>query len=105
MSRTKASFSHRQLVEFEGCLAQKLRFHIFNSWNVKDVSQESFVFMNHGCDLNVRICQDLHETLCILCFCRVNRGSVAEKSWFARATVLGVAALAWNVLELRAQWK
>ena len=56
MSRTKASFSHLQLVEFEGRLAQKLRFHIFNSWKVKDVSQESFVFMNHGCDLNVRIC-------------------------------------------------
>jgi hypothetical protein len=30
MSRTKASFSHLQLSLFEGCLARKLRFHIFN---------------------------------------------------------------------------
>ena len=28
--RAKASFSPLQLVEFEGCLARKLRFHIFN---------------------------------------------------------------------------
>ena len=30
MSRTKASFAHLQLADFEGCLAPKLRFHIFN---------------------------------------------------------------------------
>ena len=42
-------------VEFEGCLARKLRFHIFDSWNSKDGSHESFVFTNHGCDLNGRI--------------------------------------------------
>ena len=75
MSRTKASFSHLQLLEFEGyshksfvftsstvgtgrksrkkasCpnlhlldfggrLAQRLRFHIFNCWNLKDVLHE-----------------------------------------------------------------
>ena len=56
MPRTKASFSSLQLLEFEGCLARKLRFHLFNSWNLKDASHESFVFVNHGCDLNVRIC-------------------------------------------------
>ena len=28
--RTKASFSNLQLSDFEGCLARKLRFHIFN---------------------------------------------------------------------------
>ena len=56
MPRTKPSFSSLQLVEFEGCLARKLRFHIFNSWNLKEALHESFVFMNHGCDLNVRIC-------------------------------------------------
>ena len=30
MSRTKASFSHLQLSDFEGSLARKLRFHIFH---------------------------------------------------------------------------
>ena len=44
------------LLEVEGSLARKLRFHLFNSWNLKEASHESFVFMNHGCDLNVRIC-------------------------------------------------
>ena len=29
-------------IEFEGCLARKLRFQIFNSWNSKDASHESF---------------------------------------------------------------
>ena len=43
-SGTKASFSRLQQLEFEGCLAQKLRFHSLNSWNLKDVSHESFVF-------------------------------------------------------------
>ena len=53
---TKASFSSLQLLEFERSLPRKLRFHIFNFWNLKEASHESFVFMNHGCDLNVRIC-------------------------------------------------
>ena len=62
------------LLEFEGSIARKLRFHFFNSWNskdashesfvvksstlgnLKDASHESFVFTKHGCDLNVRIC-------------------------------------------------
>ena len=43
-SRTKASFSHLQLLEFEGRVARKLRFRIFNCWNLKDISHESFVF-------------------------------------------------------------
>ena len=30
-------------------------------------------------------------------FFRVHGGSVAEKSWFARATVSGVVALPWNL--------
>ena len=54
--RTKASFSPLQLLEFEGNLARKLHFHLFNCWNLKDASHESYVFMNHGCDLNARIC-------------------------------------------------
>ena len=37
-SPTKASFSHLQLLEVEGGLAQKLRFHIFNCWKLKEVS-------------------------------------------------------------------
>ena len=46
-----------QLLEFEGSLTRKLRFHLFNCWNLKDASHESVVFRNHGCDLNVRICR------------------------------------------------
>ena len=44
MSRTKASFSHLPLSDFEGCPARKLRFHIvyYHLW--RDVSHESFVF-------------------------------------------------------------
>ena len=62
MSRTKASFSHLQRLTFEGCLARKLGFHIFNLQMIegylaqklrfrilhfqilKDVSHESFGF-------------------------------------------------------------
>ena len=44
MSRTKASFSQLEQLEIEGCLAGKLRFHIVNCWNLKDVSYESIVF-------------------------------------------------------------
>ena len=43
MSRTKPSFSQLQLSLFEGCLEWKLRFHIFNSQFLKDVSHDSFV--------------------------------------------------------------
>ena len=71
-------------LEFEGTLARKRRFHIFNSWNSKEASHESFVFTNHGCDLNVTICPKV--------FFRVNGASVAEKSWLACATDAGVAA-------------
>ena len=45
-----------QLLEFEGSLARKRRFHFFNSWNSKEASHESFVFTNQGWDMNVRIC-------------------------------------------------
>ena len=45
-----------ELLEFEGSLARKLRFQLFNSWNLKEASHESFVFMKHRCDLNVGIC-------------------------------------------------
>ena len=44
-----------ELLEFDGRLAQQLRFHLLNSWNLKESSHESFVFTNHGCGLNVRI--------------------------------------------------
>ena len=33
----------RSLLEFEGRLARQRRFHLFNSWNLKEASQESFV--------------------------------------------------------------
>ena len=56
MPRTKALFSHLQLLEFQGCLARNLRFHLINAWNLKEASHESVAFMNQGCDLNVRIC-------------------------------------------------
>ena len=39
-SCTKASFSHLPLSLFEGCLAQKLRFHIFHLQIVREVSHE-----------------------------------------------------------------
>ena len=44
MSRTKASFSHLPLSDFEGRLARKLGPHIFNLHFLRDVSHESFVF-------------------------------------------------------------
>ena len=43
-SRTKATFSHLQLSEFEGGLARKLRFHIFHFHFFREVLHESFVF-------------------------------------------------------------
>ena len=43
-SRTKASFSHLPLPLFEGSLAPKLRFHIFNFHFLREVSHKSFVF-------------------------------------------------------------
>ena len=42
--RTKASFSHLPLSDFDGSLARKLRFHIFNVQIWGDVLLESFVF-------------------------------------------------------------
>ena len=42
-SRTKASFSHLQLSFFEGGLARKLCFRIFNFHFLRDVSHKSFV--------------------------------------------------------------
>ena len=44
MSRTKASFSHLPLSDFEGSLAGKLRFHIFHFHFWRDVSHESVGF-------------------------------------------------------------
>ena len=81
--------SRLELVEFEGSLARKRHCHSFDSWNSKEASHESFVFTNHGCDLNVRIWTKP-------CGFRVNGGSVAEKSWLACATGAGVVALAWK---------
>ena len=46
-------------MEFGGSLARKLRFHFFNSWNLKEVSHEDSFFMNDGCDLNVKICMQV----------------------------------------------
>ena len=43
-SRTKVSFSHLQLLEFEGGLTRKFPFRIFNWWNLKEVSHETFLF-------------------------------------------------------------
>ena len=81
--------SFLELLEFEGSLARKRHCHSFDSWNSKEASHESFVFTNHGCDLNVRIWTKP-------CGFRVNGGSVAEKSWLACATGAGVVALAWK---------
>ena len=43
-SLTRASFSHLPLSDFEGGLARKLCFHIFNFQILREVSHESFVF-------------------------------------------------------------
>ena len=43
-SCTRASFLQLQLSVFEGSLARKLRFHIFNFQLLRDASHESFVF-------------------------------------------------------------
>ena len=55
-SRTKASFSHLQLSDFQGGLARKLRFHIFNCRNLKEVSHESFVFTSSTFTFSERSC-------------------------------------------------
>ena len=89
MPRTKASFSYLYLLDFETSLARKLRFHIFTFWNLTDALHESFVFTNHGCDLNGRIC----STHCVF---RVSGASAAEKSRIACETGAGVIALAWT---------
>ena len=60
--------------------------------------QIALELLHHGCDLNVKICTE-H---CLFC---VNGASVAERSRFARVTVWGVAALAWNLARnARAMW-
>ena len=45
-SRTKASFSHLPPSDFEGSLARKLRFHIFNFHFWREVSHESFALIS-----------------------------------------------------------
>ena len=40
MPRTKASLSHLQLSDFEGCLARKLCFRIFHFHFLRDVSHQ-----------------------------------------------------------------
>ena len=45
-SGKKGLFSYLQLLEVEGRLAQKLRFHIFSCWDLKEVSHKSFVFIS-----------------------------------------------------------
>ena len=44
ITRTSLSHPHSHRLGSEGRLARKLRFHICNCWNVKDLSQESFVY-------------------------------------------------------------
>ena len=94
-SRTKASFSDLQRLECQSSLARKHRFYIFNSWTWKEASHDSFVFTNHGCDLNVRICTK--HCVFFFRFFRVSRLFAAEKSWLVCARVSGVIALAWNL--------
>ena len=44
--RVQASFSHFELSKFEGCLARKLRFHIFHFHILREILNESFVFIS-----------------------------------------------------------
>ena len=65
MSRTKASFSKLEPLEFEGSLSRKLRFQSLNTWNLKGVSHE------------MRFCQiaDARNPV----FCRTKR--VSDDVW------------------------
>ena len=51
-----ASSSYLQLLECDRSLARKRHFHIVNSWNLTEASQESSVCIHHACHLNVGIC-------------------------------------------------
>ena len=51
-SRMKAWFLHLKVVVFEGSLARKLRFHIFNFQFLREVSHESFVFTSWSLQFN-----------------------------------------------------
>ena len=48
----KAWFLHLKVVVFEGSLARKLRFHIFNFQFLREVSHESFVFTSWSLQFN-----------------------------------------------------
>ena len=115
MSRTKASFSQLQLLEFEASHESfafiswdraiwrmsrtKDGFHSFNSWN--SFSFLKIVQFERGLARKLRFHESrirfecyigLHETF----FFPVNGASVPEKSWPACATGADVVALAWN---------
>ena len=82
--------------QWNGC-AKVIKVYLFCSSALRvwlcfaDHCRQIAILLHQGCDLNVRICTK-HCNM----FFRVNRGSVAEKSWLACATGAGVAALARN---------
>ena len=53
-------WSHLQLLKFEGSLARKLRFHIFNSWNLTEASHESFVFVSQILEFDRSLARKRH---------------------------------------------
>ena len=59
----------------------------------REALQESSIVPNHEFFFNVKSCM----TLCV--FGGIGRGSAAEKSWLARAAVLGVV-VAWNLARI-----
>ena len=85
---------------FEGSLARQLRFHFFSSWSLREASHDSFVFTNHGCDENVRICTK---------HCVFSGNSIVEfplwRKVGSRARRLRASSLCRGfVLGLRTQW-
>ena len=85
----------------EGSIARELRFHTFNSWNLKEASHESFVFTSstrgiwrrHRTKASFLYIMDVIWMLGIarnIVFFRVNGASGAVKSRLACATGAGV---------------
>ena len=93
-SRTKASFSHLQLLAFQGGLAQKLRFHIFNCWHFKEVSHKSFVFTSSTVGISRRSrTKASFSHLQLLAF----HGSLAQKLFFfCGSQCNGCVKVAWR---------
>ena len=100
--RTKASFSHLQLVEFDGSIARKLRLHSFSCWNWKEALHENVIFISSTVGIRRKhrtkaSFSHIMDAIQMLGFARnivfflVNGASGAVNSRLACATGAGVA--------------